>query len=87
MAYVLVLGDPQAGLGGQDLAATWGIRPPPERVAADTAAAGVGVGLPGAAGGAATGAPATTPAPSPPAQTGPRLLGTPVQPQPEPDAR
>jgi cell shape-determining protein MreC len=84
MAYVLVLGDPQAGLGGQDLAATWGIRPPPERVAADTAAAGMGVGLPGTG---AAGAPATAPAPSPPAQTGPRLLGTPVQPQPEPDGR
>ncbi|CAN5845367.1 MAG: rod shape-determining protein MreC [Gemmatimonadetes bacterium] len=87
MAYVLVLGDPQAGLGGQDLAETWGIRPAPDRVAADTTAAGASAGIPALPGSGAAGAPATAPAASPPAQTGPRLLGTPVSPQPDPDGR
>ncbi len=84
MTYVLVLGDPQE-VTGQDLAATWGIRPPPARTGADTTVIGAGADLPQAAG---EGAPAQQPAaPSPPAQTGPRLLGTPVQPQQNPDGR
>jgi rod shape-determining protein MreC len=86
MTYVLVLGDPQEGMRGQDLAATWGIRPPPERVGADTTLVGAGADLP--PGVTEPGAPAATPpAQRPPAQTGPRLLGTPVQPQQNPDGR
>jgi rod shape-determining protein MreC len=81
MTYVLVLGDRQVGMEGQDLAATWGIRNVPARMAADTAAIGAGADLPATATG-----PAPAPAP-PPAPAGPRLLGTPVQPQPEPDGQ
>jgi rod shape-determining protein MreC len=85
MTYVLVLGDPQEGLSGQDLAATWGIRPAPGRADGDTTAIGAGADLPQSGAGEAPGGAA--PPSGPPAQTGPRLLGTPVQPQPDPDGR
>jgi rod shape-determining protein MreC len=81
MTYVLVLGDPQE-VSGRDLAAIWGIRAAPARVAADTAAILTG------ADGAPVGAQPQpqTPAPQPevvqPRQ--PRLLGVPVQPQTPP---
>lgn len=84
MTYVLVLGDPQE-IGGRDLAATWGIRPAQPRAPQDTA--GFAAGGAGVAGGAGA-QPAQggdTAAPAAPRQTGPRLLGTPVQPQAQPD--
>jgi len=76
MSYVLVLGQPQRTLEGQDLALVWGIRPvepvtPPEQEPV----------RPAAAGGAA--APQPAPAPRPAQPQGPRLLGVPVEPGPQ----
>jgi rod shape-determining protein MreC len=71
MTYVLVLGEPQRALEGQDLALVWGIRPVDplpldEQVATTVPLEGPGAAVaPGAAG------------PSPPP-----VLGTPVQPPP-----
>ena len=93
MTYVLVLGDPQRTLEGQDLALVWGIRPvAPRPAAADSAAAAAAAqgftgGVPGATGGAGGGAGAPggpagdQPGPEPAAEpepSGPPLLGTPV---------
>lgn len=92
MTYVLVLGEPQRALEGQDLALVWGIQPtPPRPAAADSAMMGFS-GVPGdlappAAGGVQGGqgdvdggqpqqAPQSEPEPQ-----GPPLLGTPVPPQ------
>ncbi len=74
MNYVLVLGEPQIALEGQDLARSWGIAPPEPIMAPTEVPSGAGAGdFSGAAA-----APAPPPAAQP--QTGPRLLGTPVQP-------
>lgn len=72
MEYVLVLGAPQETLGGRNLAATWGIRverhqpdTTAARAAEEAAAAAQGTGQPGGAA-------------AEPRQSGPRLLGVPV---------
>jgi rod shape-determining protein MreC len=71
MSYVLVLGEPQRALQGQDLALVWGIRAPePARLPE-----------PEPEGPAVAPAPAPAPAPPPAQPQGPPLLGVPAQPQ------
>jgi rod shape-determining protein MreC len=75
MTYVLILGEPQRVLEGQDLAASWGIRPvePDPMVEREFEAMLTGQGAPPP--------PAPPPPPPPPAApAGPRLLGEPVTP-------
>ncbi len=79
MTHVLILGDRQDGVTAQDLAGSWGIRPPAE-AAPDTIAPAAAAGIPSEPAGPAPAPPATSP---PPGQQ-PRLLGTPVEPQPAP---
>jgi rod shape-determining protein MreC len=70
MTYVLVLGGEERTLEGRDLAQAWGIRipePPPPPDPALVAAA----------------APVSAPPPAAAAESGPQLLGTPIQPPPE----
>jgi rod shape-determining protein MreC len=79
MTYVLVLGEPQRSLEGQDLALSWGIRPvePIPEVERDFEAAVA------AADAAAARQPVTPAAPAQPAQpqpSPPGLLGEPVEP-------
>lgn len=92
MAYVLVLGDPERSLEGQDLALAWGIRPEEPRdreLAADSAQgfnAPVSSTNPGAAG---TPAQPSGPVTGQPAPAGPAINGgganTPSTAQPEPE--
>jgi rod shape-determining protein MreC len=82
MEYVLVLGAPRQTLGGENLAARWGIVP--GQAGADTTAAGVlADGDPTAGGDLTTDPAAGDPVAAEPAAarapSGPRLLGEPVQ--------
>ena len=74
MDHVLVLGQPAQGVTDRDLASAWGIRlregPPPDSVV-----------LPVAAPPAGTQPAGTAAQPSRPRETGPRLLGRPVEPR------
>lgn len=79
MTYVLVLGEAQRTLEGQDLALVWGIRPPDANAVSDSVATGPGVGAtagssaggstgsasPQSAGGGGGGAVSTPPAQAP----------------------
>jgi rod shape-determining protein MreC len=73
MAYVLVLGEPQGVVDGQDLATYWGIRPVDPPAAPETQAAPAG---PPPARPAAQAAPQPT---APPQQESSQLPGVPVQ--------
>lgn len=98
MTYVLVLGDPEEALSGADLATAWGIQtqaPPAVDTTLAGASAVASASSQPAGGGGGAGAqaqPAPTPrAPqpqvTPPAPRTPRLLGTPVAPQPRDTTR
>jgi rod shape-determining protein MreC len=76
MTHVLVLGEPQTGMGDRDLALSWGIRPA-EPPPADTAAAPAPAAAPRAAAPTRQVEPRVA-APAPPR---PQVLGAPVQPQ------
>jgi cell shape-determining protein MreC len=82
MNYVLVLGEPQLPLQGQDLAAAWGIRPvePIPEVEREFEAINPPSGPPTSS---TPPAGTTEPATRPETPSGPRLLGEPVQPPQE----
>jgi rod shape-determining protein MreC len=71
MNYVLVLGEPELALEGQDLAQAWGIAPLEPIMQSEAELAGAASSAQGAT------APSAPPAPR---ETGPRLLGEPVRP-------
>jgi rod shape-determining protein MreC len=75
MTYVLVLGDPQRSLNGQDLALSWGIRPAEQPVVEEgfIASQNAAVARADSASRPRTRSPTST-------QTGPPLLGDPVRP-------
>lgn len=80
MTYVLVLGDPESSLEGQDLALAWGIRPEGPRQEADSIdVSGFTAPVSSSGGGGSQTTGAATPAPAP----GTVTVGTPA---PEPDA-